>query len=155
MLTIRDMKAEDYASMLPMVEEFYHSEAVEHPVERSVLERSLSAAIDPAEPMLRGLLLLEGEAVAGYAYVTRYYSAEVGGHCLMFEEMYFKPPFRGKGYGSQVFQYVMAEYPDCVRIRLEVTQANRNAIRLYERLGFRFLEYGQMILDREGKEQTI
>ena len=42
----------------------------------------------------------------------------------------------------------MAEYPDCGRIRLEVTDANKGAIRLYERLGFRFLQYGQMVLDR-------
>ena len=98
--------------------------------------------------MLRGLLLLEDGAAVGYAYVTRYYSAEVGAHCLMFEELYFKETCRGKGYGTRVFQYVMAEYPDCGRIRLEVTDANKGAIRLYERLGFRFLQYGQMVLDR-------
>ncbi len=148
MLEIRDITWADYDTVLPMVRDFYRSPAVEHAVDPSILERSLRAAADPAEPMLRGLLLLEDGVCAGYAYLTRYYSAEVGGHCLMFEELYFKEPYRGKGYGSQVFRYVMDQYPDCPRIRLEVTEANQGAIRLYERLGFRFLHYGQMVLDR-------
>lgn len=148
MFEIRDIAISDYDTVLPMVQEFYHSSAVEHDVGSAILERSLRAAADPAEPMLRGLLLLEDGAAVGYAYVTRYYSAEVGAHCLMFEELYFKESCRGKGYGTRVFQYVMAEYPDCGRIRLEVTDANKGAIRLYERLGFRFLQYGQMVLDR-------
>lgn len=148
MLTIRDITPADYTAVLPMVQEFYNSPAVEHDVDAAILERSLRAAADPAEPMLRGLLLLEDGAPVGYAYLTRYYSAEVGGHCLMFEELYFRESCRGKGYGTQVFRYVMDQYPDCVRIRLEVTEANRGAIRLYERLGFRFLQYNQMVLDR-------
>ena len=90
MFEIRDIAISDYDTVLPMVQEFYHSSAVEHDVDSAILERSLRAAADPAEPMLRGLLLLEDGAAVGYAYVTRYYSAEVGAHCLMFEELYFK-----------------------------------------------------------------
>ena len=52
-------------------------------------------------------------------------------------------------YGSQVFNQVMAAHPECRRFRLEVTPANQSAARLYEWLGFRFLQYNQMVLDAE------
>lgn len=149
MLTIRDMTAADREAVMPMVTDFYHSAAVEHAVPAAVLERSFAAAADVGEPLLRGLILLEEEAAVGYCYVTEYYSSEVGSRCLSVEELALKPECRGKGYGRQVFAWLMGEYPGHARIRLEVTESNRDAVRLYERLGFRFLEYGQMVLDRE------
>lgn len=149
MLTIRDMISTDRAAVLPMVFAFYRSPAVEHEVSAAILERSFTTAVDRADPILRGLLLLEEDAPVGYCYVTEYYSAEVGGRCLMIEELYFQEGCRGKGYGSQVFAWLMEQYPNHPRLRLEVTQANQGAVRLYERLGFQFLQYGQMILDRE------
>ena len=149
MLTIREMTAADRADVLPMVQTFYSSPAVEHSVPAAVLERSFAAAVDEKEASLRGFLLLEGESAVGYCYVTEFYSAEMGGRCLMIEELYFKDQCRGKGYGSQVFSWLMEQYPEHARLRLEVTGANEGAVRLYERLGFRFLEYKQMVLDRE------
>ena len=148
MLLIRDMTPADEQTVMDMVDVFYHSPAVEHPVEREVLLRSFRAAADPGEPLLRGLLLEEDGGAVGYCYLTGCYSAEAGGRQIIVEELYLDEGCRGKGYGTRVFQYVMAEYPDCGRIRLEVTDANKGAIRLYERLGFRFLQYGQMVLDR-------
>ena len=40
------------------------------------------------------------------------------------------------------------EYPDVVRFRLEVTAANEGAAALYKKLGFEYLDYRQMVLDR-------
>lgn len=149
MLTIRDVTPADKGAVMPMVVAFYSSPAVEHDVPTAILERSFTAAADRSDPILRGLLLLEEETPVGYCYVTEYYAAEVGGRCLMIEELYFKEECRGKGYGSQVFAWLMAQYPLHARLRLEVTEANQGAVRLYERLGFQFLQYGQMVLDRE------
>ncbi len=149
MLTIRDVTHEDKTTVMPMVFEFYRSPAVEHDVPAQVLERSFDAAANQSDPILRGLLLLEEEVPVGYCYVTEYYSAEVGGRCLMIEELYFRENCRGKGYGSQVFAWLMEQYPSHPRLRLEVTEANAGAVRLYQRLGFQFLQYGQMVLDRE------
>ncbi len=152
MLTMKEMTAADREAVLPMVMEFYNSPAVEHEVSPDILERSFAAAVDGDEPLLQGLVLLEGEQSVGYCYVTEYYSAEVGGRCLMVEELYLKPQCRGKGYGSQVFSRLLGEFPRHTRVRLEVTKANRGAVRLYERLGFRFLQYEQMGLDREWED---
>ena len=49
------------------------------------------------------------------------------------------------GYGYVTGYYA---YPEYKRFRIEVTESNVNAKRLYERWGFRFLEYNQMVLDR-------
>lgn len=148
MLSIRDMNPDDKDTVLAMVDVFYHSPAVEHPVDPSVLERAFCDAADPGEPLLRGLLLSEGAQPVGYCYLTQCYSAEAGGRAIIVEELYFEEACRGKGYGSQVFRFIMDAYPACVRFRLEVSGANRDAARLYERLGFRYLEYGQMVIDR-------
>ena len=48
MFEIRDIAISDYDTVLPMVQEFYHSSAVEHDVDSAILERSLRAAADPA-----------------------------------------------------------------------------------------------------------
>lgn len=148
MLTIRELTLADRETVLPMVSAFYQSPAVEHEVDAGILEQSFRDAADPGEPFLRGLVLEEDGAAVGYCYVTGYYAAEVGGRCLMIEELYFRPECRGKGYGTQVFRWLREQYPAYRRLRLEVTEANRDAVRLYEKLGFRFLEYGQMVWDR-------
>lgn len=145
---IRDMSASDKGAVMSMVRGFYRSPAVDHPVPDEILERSFTAAADPADNALRGLLLLVDHAPAGYCYVTSYFSAEVGGRCLMIEELYFEPQHRGKGLGSRVFRWLLEQYPGYPRFRLEVTRANQGAVRLYERFGFQFIQYGQMVLDR-------
>ena len=131
MFHIEQMKESMRADVLSMVQEFYHSDAVCHPVETAVLERTFEAAVSE-DPVLEGHVLMEGDRIVGFGYTTVYYACEVGGKCMMFEELFLKEETRGKGYGS----------------RLEVTRSNEAAVRLYERLGFTFLEYDQMVLDR-------
>lgn len=145
---IRDMRAGDKSAVMPMVRNFYRSPAVDHPVSDEVLERSFAAAADPGSA-LRGLLLLVDRMPAGYCYLTSFYSAEMGGPCLMIEELYFEQQHRGKGLGSRVCRWLLDQYPDYPRFRLEVTRANQGAVRLYERFGFQFIQYGQMVLDRK------
>ena len=149
MLTIRPMASGDRDAVMAMVTDFYHSPAVEHQVDPAILERAFWDAVDPEQPLIEGLLLLEDGQPAGYCYLTWNYASEVGGRVLIFDELYLKDSCRGKGYGSQVFRRVMAEHPECRRFRLEVTGANEGAARLYERLGFLLLQYNQMVLDRE------
>ena len=147
MFEIRTMTAADHDVVMPMVQTFYKSPAVNHDTDPAILERTFRDAVDPAEPLLRGMLLVEDGQAVGYAYLTECYSCEVGGRCVFFEEMYFDPACRGKGYGTAVFRWVKEQYPNHPRIRLEVTDVNEGAIRLYQRLGFQFLDYRQMVLE--------
>ena len=148
MLTFHDILPEDHDLVVPMVQAFYHSDAVDHPVDAAILERSFQDAADPAEPLLRGLLIQWDGQPAGYMYLTQCYSAEVGGRCVFIEEIYLEPAYRGRGLGAQVMAWLEEEYPAARRFRLEVTQANQGAVHLYQKAGYTFLRYDQMVLDK-------
>jgi len=147
MFHIEKMQESMEEEVLSMVEEFYHSSAVSHPVEESVLAKTFFDAVSE-DPLLQGYVLMEEERIVGYAYTTVYYACEVGGPCMMFEELFLKEETRGKGYGTLFFQKIMEEHPRVRRFRLEVTRSNKSAVRLYEKLGFSFLDYDQMVKDR-------
>ena len=149
MLTIRPITAADRATVLPMVLDFYQGPAVDHPVDHAVLERSFDAAANPEEFFLDGWLILEADQPVGYFYVSNSYSPEAGGRQALIEELYFLPDHRGKGYGTQAFQFVMDHYAGAIRLRLEVAETNPDAARLYRRIGFDYLPYRQMVLDRQ------
>lgn len=148
MLTFRDLTPGDYGLVIPMVLDFYHSDAVDHPVDRAVLEESFQDAVSPAEDLLRGLLIQSDGEPAGYMYITQCYSAEVGGRCVFIEEIYLKPEFRGRGLGTEVMAWLERAYPAARRFRLEVTRANSGAVHLYQKTGYQFLHYDQMVLDK-------
>ena len=148
MLTFRDITAADREIVIPMVVDFYHTDAVDHEVPAEIMERSFAAAADPAEPLLRGVLVCDGEEVVGYVYMTFCYSAEVGGRCVFIEEIFLKEEHRGKGYGKQIMAWMETEYPEVRRFRLEVTQVNKSAIALYEGSGYQYLRYDQMVFDK-------
>ena len=147
MFTVEKMTEDMRDEVLPMVDAFYQSDAVSHEVERERREQTFADAVSD-DPVLEGYVLKEDGNIIGFGYVTIYYACEVGGRCLMFEELYLKEEARGKGYGSRFFEAVMQERTDVRRFRLEVTKKNQRAARLYERLGFQFLDYDQMTLDR-------
>ena len=147
MFHIEKMQKSMRSEVLPMVLEFYHSDAVCHPVEDAVLERTFEDAVSE-DSILEGHVLMEDDTIVGFGYTTIFYACEAGGRCMMFEELYLKKETRGKGYGSRFFQEVMKQHPEVMRFRLEVTRSNEAAVRLYERLGFTFLEYDQMVLER-------
>ncbi len=147
MLTFRDMTPRDRDLVLPMVENFYRSPAALHSIDPAILERTFCAAADPAEPLLRGVLPLADGRPAGYLYLTRCWSTEAGGRCVLLEELYLKPEFRGRGLGGEVLSWLRKEYPDARRFRLEVNPENPGAARLYRKSGYDYLRYDQMILD--------
>lgn len=148
MLTFRDITLADRELVMPMVQAFYQTDAVDHPVDQAILDRSFLAAADHAEPLLRGVLLFQDKEPVGYIYLTQCYSAEVGGRCVFIEEIFLAAPFRGQGLGREIMAWLEREYPAARRFRLEVTQINQGAIRLYEKSGYQYLRYDQMVLDK-------
>ena len=148
MLTFRDITLADRDLVMPMVQAFYQTDAVDHPVDQAILDRSFLAAADHAEPLLRGVLLFEGEEPVGYLYLTQCYSAEVGGRCVFIEEIFLLEPYRGLGLGHQIMAWIESQYPSARRFRLEVTEVNQRAVALYAKSGYQYLHYDQMVLDK-------
>ena len=148
MLSFRDITPQDHDIILPMVRDFYQTDAVLHPVDESILERTFRDAADASEPLLRGVLLFQDKEPVGYIYLTQCYSAEVGGRCVFIEEIFLLEPFRGLGLGHQIMAWIESQYPSARRFRLEVTEVNQRAVALYAKSGYQYLHYDQMVLDK-------
>ena len=146
MLTIREMTPGDEEHIIPLFKLFYDSPAVTAPVPQSILDSSFAAACNENENLL-GLVFLENGKIIGYCLLTSYFACEVGGNCVMIEEIFFLDEYCGKGYGSYVFAYILENFGDAKRFRLEVCASNEGAVRLYKKLGFTNIPYDQMILD--------
>lgn len=150
-MNIREMRPSDKEFVLSLAHDFYQSDAVEHGVDDAVLIRSFEAAVDEACP-LKGYILEENATSAGYAYLSPFYSTEMGGMTFMLEELMVAEAYRGNGLGRQFLEWLPQRFPEIRRFRLEVTAANERAAALYRRVGFRPLMYDQMVWDFEEEE---
>lgn len=90
----------------------------------------------------------EGE-IAGYVLCSLMFSTEVGGMALWVEELSVQEAFQEKGLGTQALESLIELFPEILRFRLEVAPDNKSAKALYQRLGYDFLMYEQMIFDRK------
>lgn len=143
---IRPATGADRGILREMFDEFYRSDAVLHPLPAAYHEAALDDLFSEGTSQ-SCFLLCEGEAVCGYALLAEKYSHEAGGLELWVEELYLRPEVRGKGMGSAFFDYLRdyAAAHDVRRLRLEVEEENTGAMRLYARMGFKALNYRQMI----------
>ncbi len=142
----RDLQEGDKDVFLSMVKTFYSSEAVSSPVEPKNFETTFKAAMDKS-PFMRALMIEHEGKPVGYGLLSFTYSNEAGGMVVLAEELYIAEAYRGKGYGQAFFAFTEKEYPAARRFRLEVMKGNKKAIHLYEKLGYKPLEYRQMIKD--------
>lgn len=144
---IRPITAEDRETYLSLCREFYHSPAVLHPVPEEHFARTFDR-MAAGSPFVKGYLLERDGTAAGYALLAVTFSQEAGGEVWWIEELYLRPEFQGKGMGTELFSYLEEHRPGTVtRFRLELEPENRDARRLYERLGFSALGYRQMVRD--------
>ena len=143
-MEIRHFIEKDRETFLSFCKDFYSGGAVLHPVDSENFVRTFEACL-AGSPFTEGLLMEADGVPAGYLLVSHTWSNEVGGMVALLEELYFAPQFRGQGLGGQMLDWFADRYKDSKRYRLEVNRENTGAIRLYERKGFRFLEYLQMV----------
>lgn len=139
---IRKIERTDREAYLKMAWDFYHSDAVEHPVPKEFLERTFDELMR-SDAYAEGLILEYEGHTAGYGLLAKTFSREAGGMVCWIEELYVKPEFRSHGLGREVFARL--ENAGYARLRLEVEPENVRAVRLYERMGYRILPYQQMI----------
>lgn len=146
---IRRLCASDKAAFLEMVEEFYHSPAVQHAVNPQNFVDTFEE-IMAENPYLDGFLIEREGEIAGYLLISLTYSNEAGGLVVWVEELFMKEKFRGMGLGKEAFRFLEERFAGKVkRFRLEVTRENTRASKLYQALGYENLEYLQMIKDEK------
>ena len=144
---IRKMRSEDKKTYMEMAREFYHSDAVLHPVPDTYFERTADEALRSDVYAEIFLFECENEA-AGYGLIAKTYSQEAGGMVWWIEEVYVREAFRSKGIGREFFAYLdKVKGSAGTRMRLEVEEDNTRAVALYKKLGYKPLEYAQMIKD--------
>lgn len=145
---IRKLTADDKEIYIGMAEEFYHSDAVLAPIPRTFIERTVEEALRSDTYAEIFLFEYEGET-AGYALIAKTFSQEAGGMVWWIEEVYIRELFRSKGLGREFFEYIENHKDEgAARLRLEVEEENIRAVSLYERLGYKVLDYMQMVKDQ-------
>lgn len=142
---IRKLKENERELYFELADEFYHSPAVLHPVDRenySVTFEELMRSDIYAE-----CFIIEycGHA-AGFALISKTFSQEAGGLVIWIEELYIKEEYRSRGLGHEFFEFLEKHRP-AARYRLEIEPDNKRARALYERIGYKILDYRQMVKD--------
>ena len=150
-LTFRPITAADETDFYTMAEEFYHSDAVLHPIPAEYHRRAFAEMMRSGE-YLSGYIFTGGDNTAGFAVTNRMMQHEAGGVMVWVEELYIRPAYRGQGLGSRFLAWLEEQLRgDAVMLRLETEPENERAQELYYRLGYENLNYLQMIkrLDEE------
>ena len=146
---IRKLTQNDRQLYITMAKEFYHSDAVLHPIPDAYFERTADEALRSDTYAEIYLFEYEGET-AGYGLTAKTFSQEAGGYVWWIEEVYIREQFRSRGLGREFFQYLeRSKGQEAARLRLEVEAGNTRAVSLYERLGYEVLDYVQMVKDKK------
>lgn len=133
------------------VDTFYHTDAVNAPIPvenyRATFDEMLRS-----DTYVRGYIFEYEGTPCGFALLSKTFSQEAGGISITIEEIYIDPEYRSKGLATEFFEWLKNE--SCaMRLRLEVEDYNKGAMRLYERMGFELLPYLQMVIDRQRQEK--
>lgn len=139
---IRPIQQKDREIYLEMAEEFYKTDAVYMDIPKENLEKGFSELMR-SKDRIEAFIIEAGGDTAGYVLLAKFFSQEAGGETIWFDEIYVRDNFRGKGLGSSAMQEIMEKFKEC-SFRLEIEPDNDGAVRLYERLGFQHLPYGEM-----------
>lgn len=141
---LRKFTKQDQTKFIQLCHEFYHSSAALNPVPDSYFEETFQTVLSN-NPFVAGYLFELNGNVAGYALLSFTYSNEVAGKVLWIEEVYVQPNYQGNGLAKELFEFIDQEYGNKVkRVRLEVSPDNKSILKLYEKLGFKTLDYIQM-----------
>lgn len=148
-ISFRKFRPDDKDKFFVMVKKFYAPPAVLHFPPDEVMLSAFDAALNIPDLVKGYIFECDGEP-AGYAIVSMKFETEVGGMAAWIEELFVEDKFRGHGIGHKFFEFIAEEMKGKIaRLRLEVGDENDGAKHLYENLGFEFLDYKQMVIDKQ------
>jgi GNAT superfamily N-acetyltransferase len=138
--TIRPATPADVPLVLRLIHELADYEKLAHEV--SATEADLHESLFGPRPIIEVLIAeAEGDA-AGYALCFHNYSTFLCKRGLYLEDLFVRPPFRGRGIGKMLLSRLakLAVERGCVRLEWAVLDWNEPAIAFYRSLGARPLE---------------
>lgn len=141
-MLIKRMTVRNIEEVKNMMREFYASAAVLTNGSEEIFDRNIKSCVGD-DPCLEGYIFEEDSLLIGYSMLAKSFSTEYGRHCIWIEDLYFKPEYRRKGFGSQFFSFLEVRYPGTL-FRLEAEKSNEAAIRAYLKNGFEILPYVEM-----------
>ncbi|MDY5577222.1 MAG: GNAT family N-acetyltransferase [Lachnospiraceae bacterium] len=145
MAFIRKVEEQDKQVYMELVDQFYHSEAVLHPVEKEHYEITWKELMRSNDYLECFFIEKEGKT-AGFLLLSYSFSQESGGKIAWIEEIYIQPEYQGQGLGKEFFRFIEENIePKVTRIRLEIEPDNDGARRLYQSMGYKELPYEQMV----------
>jgi len=99
-----------------------------------------------AVPRFEIFLAIEGETVAGYAFIFETYSTFLALPTLYIEDIFVREAYRKHGIGKALFQHCVAEAHarGCGRLDWVVLDWNQSAIEFYQRQGGKYLAEWQL-----------
>ena len=140
---VRRITSHDREVYIKLATEFYNSDAVISSIPRENIIITFNEMLS-SNNYAEGFLLECDDKIVGYALLAKTFSQEAGGLTIWIEELYVRKEYRGRGLGSEFFEFLEKNFP-AARYRLEIEPDNERAISLYEKWGFKPLHYGQMI----------
>lgn len=136
MNVLRVASPADLELLFPLVRAFcaHFGYPFSGPVKRAALAQAL------ADPSIGRLWLIHSPegALAGYLFLSFYFSLEFGGQTAFVDELFIAPGFRGAGLGESALRGALeaARGLGLFAVQLEVEKDNPRAAALYLRLGF-------------------
>ena len=143
---LRPFTANDRACYLQMAHDFYRTDACDHVIPDSHIEKTADSLLE-GNPYSALYLFEQDGAIAGYVLLALTWSQEGGGLTVWIDELYLLPQYRGQGLATEMFRQLPSLYPKAARFRLEAAPGNQRAIDLYRRLGYQMLNYQQFVLE--------
>lgn len=141
---IREVHLDDKTDFINMCVDFYNTDGVDHVIPISNVEKTFNLLMKVSD-FAKAYVYEKNNQIAGYILLAFTYSNEAGGIVVWLEEIYVKSDFRSQGIGSELIDFVIDKYKDnAARFRLEITESNMGAKKLYLSKGFTDLSYRQM-----------
>jgi GNAT superfamily N-acetyltransferase len=135
MFTIRDASERDVSAIAQLIRELAEYERLAH--EAVASEAMLRESLFGPRRYAEVLMGETGDAVAGFALYFHNYSTFLGKPGLYVEDVYVRPPYRGRGLGIAFFRRIarLAVDRGCGRMEWAVLDWNEPALNFYRKIG--------------------
>ena len=142
---LRFIKETDRELYIEMATAFYNTPGVLHSIPEGHFQKTFEGILN-GDPYINAYMIQFEKKPAGYCLLSHTWSQEGGGLTVWVEELYVLPEFRGHKLGEKTLRELFDLYEDtAARFRLEVTPDNKGAKKIYYKLGFKMLDYQQMM----------